>query len=26
MYRPDLEAAPPDVIRDRQLARLNDLL
>lgn len=26
MYRPDLEAAPPDVIRDRQLARLNALL
>ena len=26
MYRPDLEAAPPDLIRDRQLARLNALL
>lgn len=26
MHRPDLEAAPPDVIRDRQLARLNELL
>lgn len=26
MYRPDLESAPLDVIRDRQLARLNALL
>jgi phenylacetate-CoA ligase len=26
VYRPDLEAAPLEVIRDRQLARLNDLL
>ena len=26
MYRPDLEAASPDVVRDRQLARFNDLL
>lgn len=26
MHRPDLEAAPPDVIRERQLARLNALL
>lgn len=26
MYRPDLEAAAPDVVRDHQLARLNDLL
>ena len=26
MYRPDLETAPPDVIRERQLARLNELL
>ena len=26
MYRPDLEAASPDVVRDHQLARLNDLL
>ena len=26
MYRPELETAPPDVIRDRQLTRLNELL
>ena len=26
MYRPDLETAPSDIIRERQLARLNDLL
>ena len=26
MYRPDLEAAAPDVVRDHQLARLNGLL
>ncbi len=26
MYRPDIEAAAPDVVRDHQLARLNDLL
>jgi phenylacetate-CoA ligase len=26
MYRPDLETATPDVMRERQLARLNDLL
>ena len=26
MYRPDLEAAAPEAIRERQLARLNDLL
>ena len=26
MYRPDVEAAPPHVIRERQLARLNGLL
>jgi phenylacetate-CoA ligase len=26
VYRPDLEAAAPDVIRERQLARLNGLL
>lgn len=26
MYRPDLEAAPPELIRRRQLARVNELL
>lgn len=26
MYRPDRESAAPDILRDRQLARLNDLL
>jgi len=26
MYRPELETAAPDILRERQLARLNDLL